>query len=228
MKAWRAEKVRKEAEVHAGDSRYDPMTGELLKPGELPLDATAEYLLTGKTRPRRFIPPGSPYLNNGYKPVQNHEGEQPESEHTERYVQRLLKAGFVEVEPVGNDWQFFAFRERLRTMSPYELATEWQEYQREARERLGISEKTFGEILAELAFGLFDLIMRLLLDIPLEDEEKEKKENDSFWQLPKKDNIYVLFFLNDTRTNDLKTLQNSRQLRESNRPGSGENGRSGH
>jgi hypothetical protein len=177
MKAWHEERARQEAvKLHAGDPRYDPMTGDILKPGELPLDATAEYLLTGKTRPRRFIPPGSPFLNNGYKPVRLYEGEQPESEYTERYVERLLKAGFVEVEPVGRDWEYFAFRERLRNMSPYDIARDWQEYQKEARDRLGISEKSFGELLAELAFGAFDLIMHLLLDIPLEDEEKEEDQ----------------------------------------------------
>jgi hypothetical protein len=130
MKAWKAEKAREEAvKLHERDPRFDPMTGDLLKPDELPLDAAAEYLLTGKTRPRRFVPPGSPFINNGYKLVQPHEGEPPESEGTERRVQRLLKAGFVEVEPVGSDWQFFAFREKLRTMSPYELVRDWQTYQ---------------------------------------------------------------------------------------------------
>jgi hypothetical protein len=177
MKAWKVEKARREAvELHAGDPRYDPMTGDLLKPDELPLDAAAEYLLTGKTRPRRFIPPGSPYLNNGYKPVRPYVGEQPESEGTQRHIQRLLKAGFVEVEPVGSDWQFFTFRERLRNMSPYEIAKEWQEIQRESRERLGISEKSFGEILGELAFDVFDMMMRLLLGLPTKEEEEEKEK----------------------------------------------------
>jgi hypothetical protein len=139
MKAWQVEKARREAvELHAGDPRYDPMTGDLLKPDELPLDAAAEYLLTGKTRPRRFIPPDSPHLKNGYKPVRPYVGEQQESEYTSRYIQRLLKAGFVEVEPVGSDWQFFTFRERLRNMSPFAIAKEWQEIQRESRERLGM------------------------------------------------------------------------------------------
>ena len=168
---------QKAAWIAERDPRYDPMTGDPLLPDEHPLDQTSEYLLTGKTRPRRFVPPDSPHLNNGYKPLQtNGEEEVPESEYNERLVQRLRKAGFVEVEPVGSDWQFFAFRERLRHMSPYEIARDWQEYQWEARERLGLSEKTFGELLGELAFELFDIIMRLLLGLPLEEDEEERKK----------------------------------------------------
>jgi hypothetical protein len=118
MRAWsQAARREKAAWMHERDPRYDPMTGDLLLPDEHPLSPTSEYLLTGKTRPRRFVPPGSPFLNNGYKLVQPHEGEQPESEGTERRIQRLLKAGFVEVEPVGSDWQYFAFCERLRNMA---------------------------------------------------------------------------------------------------------------
>jgi hypothetical protein len=171
MKAWRIENSRQEAvKKHAGDPRYDPMTGDLLLPDEHPLSPGAEYLLTGKARPRRFIPAGSPYLNNGYKPVQPSKGEQPESEGTQRHIQRLLKAGFVEVEPVGSDWQYFAFRERLRNMSPYEIARDWEFYQKEARERAGLSDKTFGEILGECVDNA--LYMRLLLGLPPEEEDE--------------------------------------------------------
>jgi hypothetical protein len=172
MNAWHAEKVRKEAASHAGDPRYDPMTGDLLLPDELPLSPTSEYLLTGKTRPRRFIPPGSPYLHNGYKPLGQQEGDPPESEYTQRRIKRLLKAGFVEVEPVGRDWQYFAFCERLRNISPNEVVRDWQEYQREARERLGLTDKTLREAFADLAFELFDLVMRLLLGLPTAEEEE--------------------------------------------------------
>jgi hypothetical protein len=44
------------------------MTGERLLPDEFPLHPTAEYLITGKTRPRRFVPPGSQHLKQ-YKPL---------------------------------------------------------------------------------------------------------------------------------------------------------------
>lgn len=131
LEAWDTEKAKRE---HAGDPDFDPMTGERLKPDEHPLSATAEYLITGKTRPRRFIPPGSPHLKQ-YKPLDiSEEDRQPEGEYTERLVRRLLKAGFTEVAPVGDDWQYFAFCERLRNMSPYEVMQEWQEIQREMRE----------------------------------------------------------------------------------------------
>jgi hypothetical protein len=114
---------------------------------------------------------------NGYKLLQPHDrDEQPESERTQRHIQRLLKAGFIEVEPVGSDWQFFAFCERLRNMTPYEIARDWQEYQREARARVGLSEKSVWEALGDFAFELFDLMMRLLLGLPGVQEEKEGRD----------------------------------------------------
>jgi hypothetical protein len=131
MDTWHIENAKRE---HAGDPNYDPMTGDLLKPDELPLHSTAEYLITGKTRPRRFVPPGSPHVKQ-YKPVKiPGQDVQPESEKTERLVKRLLKAGFTEVAPVGDDWDYFAFCERLRHMSPYEVMRESQEIQRRMRE----------------------------------------------------------------------------------------------
>ena len=131
LEAWHTEKAKRE---HAGDPLYDPMTGELLKPDEHPLSPTAEYLITGKTRPRRFVPPGSPHVKQ-YKPLNIPEEDiHPEGEHNERLVRRLLKAGFTEVAPVGDDWEYFAFCERLRNMSPYEVMLESQEIQRRMRE----------------------------------------------------------------------------------------------
>src|SRR4029453_15681332 len=59
MKAWKVEKARREAvELHAGDPRYDPMTGDLLKPDEHPLSPTSSYFIEGRKPPRRFLPPG--------------------------------------------------------------------------------------------------------------------------------------------------------------------------
>jgi hypothetical protein len=177
MKAWQVEKARREAvELHAGDTRYDPMTGDLLKPDEHPLSPTSSYLIEGRTRPRRFLPPGSPGLKNAKRLQKDREGEQPESPSNERLVQRLRKAGFVEVEPDAWDKRYYAFCERLRNMSPEDVAKEWQELQRESRERLGINEKSFGEMLGELTFEVFDMLMRLLLGLPPEEEEKEKAQ----------------------------------------------------
>lgn len=124
IKAWQAEKARQEAvELHGGDPRYDPMTGDLLKPDEHPLSPTSSYFIEGRTRPRRFLPPGSPYLKNA-KPLQtDREGDQPESPGKERLVERLRKAGFVEVEPDAWDKRYYAFCERLRNMSSEQTAS---------------------------------------------------------------------------------------------------------
>jgi hypothetical protein len=152
------------------------MTGDVLKPDEHPLSPTSEYLIIGKDRPRRFLPSGSPYLKNA-KPLQTDgEGEEPETQGNERLVQRLRKAGFVEIEPDAWDKRHYAFCERLRNMSPEETAREWQGLQREARERLGIDKKSFGEKLGDFTFELFDLMMRLLLGLPPEQEERKMRD----------------------------------------------------
>jgi hypothetical protein len=171
------QEARKQAYIHAGDPLYDPMTGDLLKPGELPLHSTAEYLITGKTRPRRFVPPGSQYLKQ-YKPLEIHEEEiQPESESNERLVQRLLKAGWTEVAPVGDDWQYFAFCERLRHMSPAEISREWQEIQREMREgRPGKKEyDPENDWLVQLCKMLRDM-MKALINEQIEEDGRKKKQ----------------------------------------------------
>ena len=62
-------------------------------------------------------------------------------------------------------------------MSPYEIVQDWQEIQRESRERLGISEKGLGEILGELTFATFDMLMRLFLGLPPEDEEQKAQSS---------------------------------------------------
>jgi hypothetical protein len=92
LRTWMADIRRGEREKAAWiaerDPRYDPMTGELLKPDEHPLSATAEYLLEGKTRPRRFIPPGSPHIKQ-YKSLQIADEEMvPETEKNERLIRR--------------------------------------------------------------------------------------------------------------------------------------------
>jgi hypothetical protein len=60
-------------------------------------------------------------------------------------------------------------------MSPYELARDWQEYQREARERMGLSEKTIGEKFGEMLFDVFDLLILLLRGSPIEEKEELNK-----------------------------------------------------
>lgn len=172
LEAWDTEKAKRE---HAGDPLYDPMTGELLKPDEHPLSATAEYLITGKTRPRRFVPPGSPHLKQ-YKALEIPEKDlQPEGEYNERLVRRLLKAGFTEVAPVGDDWQYFAFCERLRKMSPYEVMQEWQEIQREMREG---TPKVFDpekDWFMQLCKTIKDM-MKALIEEGIEENGRKKKQ----------------------------------------------------
>jgi hypothetical protein len=87
LQAWRAKKEREEALIlHAGDPLYDPMTGDLLLPDEHALSSTSSYLFEGKTRPRRFLPPDSPFLQNA-KPLQTEGIEDvPETEYHERLV----------------------------------------------------------------------------------------------------------------------------------------------
>jgi hypothetical protein len=156
--AMQAERRKREAYIHSGDSRYDPLIGELLKPDELPLDAEASYLLTGKTRPRRFLPPDSPHLKDA-KPLETDGAEEvPENSDNQRLIQRLQKAGFVEVAPTANDRQFFTFCERFRHMSPTEIIREWQETQREMKERIGFKEETTGEKFAKFIAAIMDVL----------------------------------------------------------------------
>jgi hypothetical protein len=170
LQAWQEEKAKR---VHAGDPRYDPMTGDLLKPDELPLSPTSEYLITGKTRPRRFVPPGSPHLKE-YKPLQtNEEDNQPETEKNERHIRRLLKAGWTEVAPVGDDWQYFAFCERLRNMSPAEIAQEWQEIQREMKQ--GTQDYDPAKDWLLLLCKMLKDAMMALINEQIEEGERKKK-----------------------------------------------------
>ena len=181
MRSWhrasQIEEARKQAYIHAGDPLYDPMTGELLKPDEHPLSPTSEYLITGKTRPRRFVPPGSPHLKE-YQPLEIQEDMQPEGEYNERLIQRLIKAGFTEVAPVGDDWQYFAFCERLRHMSPAEISREWQEIQRAMREGTPLKKEypPENDWLLLLCKMLKDM-MKALINDQIEEDERQRKQS---------------------------------------------------
>src|SRR5690242_15624349 len=107
------------------------MTGDLLLADEHPLDASAEYIFDGKTRPRRFVPPDSPYVNNGYKPMQTDGEDSPESESNERLVKRLRKAGFIEVEPTLMDKASFEKVQWYRSLSATEKVAYLQACMRE-------------------------------------------------------------------------------------------------
>ena len=151
------------------------MTGERLLPGERPLHPDAEYLITGKTRPRLFAPPGNPH-GTTYKPLEIHEEDsQPESESHERLIHRLLKAGWTEVAPVGYDWEYFAFCERLRNMSPYEVMQEWQEIQRGMREGTPKEFDPENDWLNIFCKALKDM-MKALINEDIEEQERKKKQ----------------------------------------------------
>jgi|RhiMetdeSRZDD1v2_1073273.scaffolds.fasta_scaffold37057_1 hypothetical protein len=139
MHSWKAEKARREAvALHAGDPRYDPMTGDLLLPDEHPLNASAEYTFDGKNRVRSFVhpkarsflSPDSPLLNHR-KPLQTDEKDTSESESNERLVNRLLKAGFIEVEPTLMDEASFEKTQWYRSLSATEKMAYLQAYRQE-------------------------------------------------------------------------------------------------
>ena len=156
MQAWKAEKARREAvAMHAGDPLYDPLTGELLLADEHPLDAQAEYTFDGKTCPRRFVPADSPFVNNGYKPVQTDGEDTPENEHYERLVKRLRKAGFIEVEPTLMDKASFEKVQWYRSLSPVEKLAYLQAWHEEMSvdnlyDKTSSFVKGFWELLGEL------------------------------------------------------------------------------
>jgi hypothetical protein len=174
----------KEALIHAGDPRYDPMTGDHLEPDEFPLSPTSEYYFDGKTRPRRFIPPDSPHVKN-YKPLQiDEEGGVPESEYHERLVARLQKAGFVEVEPTLADKASFEQTQWYRSLSPAEKIQYLQEaIQDMTRERPWNKETTggkAGEMFAKFIALLIDFLIALISpEVAAEIQKKESAQKAS-------------------------------------------------
>jgi hypothetical protein len=93
----------------------------------------------------------------------------------ERLIRRLLKAGFTEVAPVGDDWQYFAFCERLRHMSPYEVMREWQEIQREMREGTPKEFDPKKDWFLQLCKMLKDMMKALIYE-DIEEQERKKKQ----------------------------------------------------
>jgi hypothetical protein len=162
---------KRAAWLHERDPRYDPLTGELLEPGENPLDPACEYTFDGKTRVRSFVhpdarsflSPDSPLLNHR-EPIQIDENEQvPESEHHERLVQRLLKAGFVEVEPTLADKASFEQTQWYRSLSPYEKMQFLQESMKEMTNQGSLNKETAGEKPAKFMELLIDFIIEFMI-----------------------------------------------------------------
>jgi hypothetical protein len=159
---------KKAAWLHERDPRYDPMTGDLLEPDEHPLDPTAEYYFAGKTRPRRFVPGDSPHVKE-YKQVQiDEEDAQPEGEYHDRLVARLLKAGFVEVEPTLADKASFEQTQWYRSLSPSEKMQFLQESMREMTRGRSFDKETAGEKFAKFIELLIDFLIALIAPEMLE------------------------------------------------------------
>lgn len=172
---------KKAAWMHERDPRYDPMTGDLLESDEHPLDPKAEYTFDGKTRARSFVhpearsflSPDDPLLKYR-KPVQAHGNEEePESESNQRLVERLLKAGFVEVEPTLADKASFEHTQFYRSLSPTEKMHFLQESMREMTRGRSIDKKPADEKFARFIELLIDFMIALI-----DSEIMEKKKSD--------------------------------------------------
>ena len=154
---------KKAAWLHERDPRYDPMTGDLLEPDEHPLDPTAAYYFAGATRPRRFVPGDSPHLDK-YKEVQIDEADvQPEGEYNERLVNRLLKAGFVEVEPTLADKASFEQTQWYRSLSPSEKMQFLRESMQEMTRSRSFDKETAGGKIAKTIGELIELMIDFLI-----------------------------------------------------------------
>ena len=168
---------KKAAWMHERDPRYDPMTGDLLEPDEHPLSLTSEYYFDGKTRPRRFVPGDSPHLEK-YKQVQtNEEDAQPEGEYHERLVERLLKAGFVEVEPTLADKASFEQTQWYRGLSPSEKMQFLRDSMREMRHSKSSNKENAGETPGEKFAKFIKLLIELLLAL-IDPEMKSEVKRD--------------------------------------------------
>ena len=161
---------KRAAWLHERDPRYDPMTGDLLDSDEHPLDPTAEYTFYGKTRARSFVHPearsflstDSPLLEHR-KPLQaDGKEEVPESEYHERLVARLLKAGFVEVEPTLADKASFEQTQWYRSLSPSEKLHFLQESMREMTRERPWNKETTGDKFAKFIELLIDFLIALI------------------------------------------------------------------
>jgi hypothetical protein len=119
----------------SGPERIDPLTGDRLEDWEFPLNIGSEYQLTGENRPRRFLPPTSAHLENAMTPEQAGlpTGEQ-ESFRKQHLIDRLLRAGWVEVAPTRKDYADFLYDKWLKSLSPYEFTKLLLDTQKNFRE----------------------------------------------------------------------------------------------
>jgi hypothetical protein len=175
MKTWRiAQNAQKGKAPPEGNARIDPLTGDTLQPNEFPLDPTTSYHLNGKARPRRFLPPDSSSLKTE-KPLETG-GEEQEDPDTQRLIQRLRKAGFVEVAPTPADQQRYEFSQWLNNLPPAERTQYLLDSLQQMRgENLPFpyNDKNLG---LKVISALFELILALLSPYL---EEKKKGDEPS-------------------------------------------------
>ena len=169
---------KKAAWMHERDPLYDPMTGDLLEPDEHPLSPTSEYYFDGQTRPRRFVPPDSPHLDKYNKVQIDEENVQPEGEYHDRLVNRLLKAGFVEVEPTLADKASFEQTQWYRSLSPSEKMQFLQEAMQEMTRSGSFDKETaggkVGETIAQLIELMIDFLIALVKPDMIEEADRDK------------------------------------------------------
>jgi hypothetical protein len=162
---------KRAAWLHERDPRYDPMTGDLLDSDEHPLDPTAEYTFYGKTRARSFVhpearsflSPDSPLLEHREPLQADGKEEVTESEYHERLVARLLKAGFVEVEPTLADKASFEQAQWYRSLSPSEKMQFLRDSMREMTHGKSSNKETAKETPGEKFAKFIKLLIELLI-----------------------------------------------------------------
>jgi hypothetical protein len=156
-----ASRREKAAWLHERDPRYDPMTGDLLEPDEHPLSPTSEYYFDGETRPRRFVPGDSPHLKNRKQLDKDEADIQPEGEKNQRFVDRLMKAGFVEVEPTLADKASFERAQWYRSLSASEKMQYLRESMQEMTRRGQFDRGNTGEKVARFIEFFIDFLLAL-------------------------------------------------------------------
>jgi hypothetical protein len=156
-----ASRREKAAWLHERDPRYDPMTGDLLESDEHPLSPTSEYYFDGKTRPRRFVPGDSPHLKDRNQLDIDEADIQPEGEKNQRLVERLLKAGFVEVEPTLADKASFERAQWYRNLSASEKMQYLKESMQEMTRRGQFDKGNLSEKVAKFIEFFIDFLLAL-------------------------------------------------------------------
>jgi hypothetical protein len=108
------------------------------------------------------VPGDSPHLEK-YKRVQTDEEDaHPESEYHDRLVERLLKAGFVEIEPTLADKASFEQMQWYRSLSPSEKMQFLRESMQEMTRSKSFGKETAGEKFAKFIELLIDFLIALI------------------------------------------------------------------